>query len=159
MFYNLKLRLKVRSQFSSLYYSITICTVQANAFRAIVAGPFIIAEKDAEFGGGIFCFFISCGQRASRYLLTMCKADAKRFKASHGRSKAVWPDGCIIFQNWAIYSNWNWPKSIKIYQSWCEILHNTNLSFLKLPKDLQNIAKLAKFRQIWSHWDSKAIID
>ena len=75
MFYNLKLRLKVRSQFSSLYYSITICTVQANAFRAIVAGPFIIAEKDAEFGGGIFCFFISCGQRASRYLLTMCKAD------------------------------------------------------------------------------------
>ena len=70
MFYNLKLRLKVRSQFSSLYYSITICTVQANAFRAIVAGPFIIAEKDAEFGGGIFCFlFLAAREHLGTYSL------------------------------------------------------------------------------------------
>ena len=66
------------------------------------------------------------------------------------REKAVWPDGYIIFQYWAIYRNGNSPKSIKIYQRWFKILHKTNLSFQKLPKDLQNIAKLAKFRQIWS---------
>ena len=50
------------------------------------------------------------------------------------------------------YNSGNSPKSIKIYQRWCKILPTTNLSFWKMPKDLQNIAILAKFRQIWSHW-------
>ena len=70
------------------------------------------------------------------------------------------PDGLIVFQYGAIFNNGNSLKSISIYQRWYNILPNTILSFKKLPKDLQNIDKLAKFRQMWSHcqeWRPQAV--
>ena len=64
---------------------------------------------------------------------------------------SVWPDGYIIFQYWAIHSKGNLPNSLSICPSRFTKFPNTSLSFSKLPKDLQNFAKVAKFRQIWSH--------
>ena len=44
------------------------------------------------------------------------------------------------------------PKAYQFTKRWRKYLPNTNLGFYKLPKDFQNIAKLTKFFQIWSHW-------
>ena len=39
----------------------------------------------------------------------------------------------------------------QVSQGCLNSLPNTNLSFIKLPKNLQNFAKVVKFCQIWSH--------
>ena len=46
----------------------------------------------------------------------------------------------------------NLPNSITISQNMFKNLPNTKFKLLKMPKVLQNFAKVAKFRQIWSHW-------
>ena len=48
----------------------------------------------------------------------------------------VWPDGWIIFQYCAIYTNVNSPKSIKIKQRWYKMLSNTYLKLLEIAQGL-----------------------
>ena len=56
---------------------------------------------------------------------------------------AVWPDGSIIFQYFAIGNIDNLPDNVsnspKVGSAFCQIRN-------------KKIAKVSKFRQIWSHW-------
>ena len=57
----------------------------------------------------------------------------------------------LLIQNSAIYSNEHLPNIIKIGQSSFKFLPNTKETLQILPK-IQMLANVAKFCQIWSHW-------
>ena len=56
----------------------------------------------------------------------------------------------LLFSNLGIYNIQKLPKSIKVAKvgsQFCQILNKPS----KIAKDFKNIAKVANFRQIWSH--------
>ena len=60
--------------------------------------------------------------------------------------KSVWPDGYNIFQYLAIYNIEKLPQSITDSSKYVSIFCLIN------PMKIAIFAKVAKFRQIWSHW-------
>ena len=56
----------------------------------------------------------------------------------------------LLIQNLAIYSNEHLPNPIKIGQSRLKILPSMKDTLQKCQK-IKMLAKVAKFRQIWSH--------
>ena len=63
----------------------------------------------------------------------------------------------ILFNLLPFYNNDNLPSSIKM-QKWVQKLPNNRTKHPKLPKDFLNFAKVAKFRQIWSHCHRETLI-
>ena len=62
----------------------------------------------------------------------------------------------LFFNIWPLATITNSPIMYQICQSRLNILTNKKKTIKNLPKDLQSFAKVAKFRQIWSHCDADA---
>ena len=58
----------------------------------------------------------------------------------------------FLFQYLAIYNTEHLPYTMKNGQSRFNILPNMKETLSKIAKDYKMLAKVAKFRQIWSHW-------
>ena len=100
-------------------------------------------QKKAEDGP----FF---SQNRRRCHKTSFRNDAKYIEVSHCQSAvlAVWPDGRIIFWYLAIHNNEKFPNSYFLAKfDWkcCQILI---IKLSKIAQDCENLAKVAKFRQI-----------
>ena len=65
--------------------------------------------------------------------------------------RARWPDAPMFFQYLAIYNDEFLPKSIQKIPKWVHNFTKYQINLWNVAKYFLIFAKLAKFRQIWSH--------